>query len=103
MVQELLKQGETEVIAILGRFQDRANSLPDNPQLKVFLLDELYSEPFESIDTVGIALSSEATIRDCGWLALDFTEKSIRRFENLGVKSVINISTQGVYRRLQRW
>ena len=100
LVQELLKQGETEVIAILGRPEDKANSLPDNPQLKVFLLDELYSEPFESIDTVvncAFARSNDSRLL-AG--ALDFTEKSIRRFENLGVKSVINISTQGVYRRL---
>ena len=100
LVQELLKQDGTEVIAILGRPEDKANALPDNPNLKVFPLNALCEEHFSGIDTVvncAFARSNDAKLL-AG--AFDFTERSIRRFEELGVKSVINISSQGVYQRL---
>lgn len=100
LVQELLKQEDTEVIAILGRPEDKANALPDNPNLKVFPLNALYEEHFSEIDTVvncAFARSNDAKLL-AG--AFDFTERSIKRFEELGVKSVINISSQGVYQRL---
>ena len=100
LVQELLKQDDTEVIAILGRPEDKANALPDNLNLKVFPLNALYEEHFGEIDTVvncAFARSNDAKLL-AG--AFDFTERSIKRFEELGVKSVINISSQGVYQRL---
>lgn len=100
LVQELLKQDDTKVIAILGRPEDKANALPDNPNLQAYPLDSLYSEFFEHIDTV--VNCAFARSNDAGLLAaaFDFTERSIKRFEELGVKSVINISSQGVYKRL---
>ena len=100
LVQELLKQEDAEVIAILGRPEDKANALPDNPNLKVFPLNAVYEEHFSEIDTVvncAFARSNDAKLL-AG--AFDFTERSIKRFEELGVKSVINISSQGVYQRL---
>ena len=100
LVQELLKQEGTEVIAILGRPEDKANALPSSSNLKVYPLDALYGEPFQDVDTVvncAFARSNDAKLL-AG--AFDFTERSIKRFEELGVKSVINISSQGVYQRL---
>lgn len=100
LVQELLKQEETIVIAILGRPEDKANALPDNPNLQIYSLDSLYSEAFGQIDTV--VNCAFARSNDAGLLAaaFDYTERSIKLFEELGVKSVINISSQGVYKRL---
>ena len=100
LVQELLNQDDTKVITILGRPEDKANALPDNPNLQVYHLDALYNEAFEHIDTVvncAFARSNDAALLAA---AIDFTEKAIKRFEELGVKSVINISSQGVYKRL---
>ena len=100
LVQVLLKQDDTKVIAILGRPEDKANALPDNPNLQTYSLDALYNEAFEHIDTV--INCAFARSNDAGLLAaaFDFTEKAIKRFEELAVKSVINISSQGVYKRL---
>ena len=100
LVQELLKNEGTDVIAILGRPEDKANALPSSSNLKVYPLDALYGEPFQDVDTVvncAFARSNDAKLL-AG--AFDFTERSIKRFEELGVKSVINISSQGVYQRL---
>lgn len=100
LVQELLKQEDTKVIAILGRPEDKANALPDNPNLLTYPLNSLYCETFGQIDSVvncAFARSNDAKLL-VG--AFDFTEKSIKRFKEIGVKSVINISSQGVYKRL---
>ena len=100
LVQELLKHGDTKVIAILGRPEDKANSLPESPNLSVFPVDALFSEQFVNIDTVvncAFARSNDAKLL-AG--AFDFTEKLIRRLEELKAKSVVNISSQGVYQRL---
>lgn len=100
LVQELLKQDDTKVIAILGRPEDKANALPESSNLQSYPLDSLYSETFEHIDTVvncAFARSNDAALLAA---AFDFTERAIIRFEELGVKSVINISSQGVYKRL---
>lgn len=100
LVQELLKHGDTKVIAILGRPEDKANALPKNSNISVYSVEELYTELFADIDTVvncAFARSNDAKLL-AG--AFDFTERSIKRFEGLGVKSVINISSQGVYQRL---
>lgn len=100
LVHELLKQDDAKVIAILGRPEDKANALPDNSNLQTYPLDSLFSETFGQIDTV--VNCAFARSNDPGLLAaaFDFTERSIKRFEELGVKSVINISSQGVYKRL---
>ena len=100
LVQELLKQDGTKVIAILGRPEDKVNALPDNPNLQISPLDALFNETFGHIDTV--VNCAFARSNDAGLLAaaFDFTEKAIKRLEELGVESVINISSQGVYQRL---
>lgn len=100
LVQELLKQEDTKVIAILGRPEDKANALPDDPNLQTYPLDSLYNETYGHVDTV--VNCAFARSNDAGLLAaaFDFTEKAIKRFEEVGVKSVINISSQGVYKRL---
>ncbi len=100
LVQELLKQDDIKVIAILGRPEDKANALPDGEHLKVCPVNSLFKEKFEDIDTVvncAFARSNDAKMLAD---ALDFTEKLIIRLQKLKVKSVVNISSQGVYQRL---
>lgn len=100
LVSELLKRGDTKVIAILGRPEDKVNALPTDSILKVYPLDAFFIEQFEEIDTVincAFARSNDAYLLA---ESLDFTVRLIKRFEDLKVKSVINISTQGVYQRI---
>jgi nucleoside-diphosphate-sugar epimerase len=100
LVQELLKQEDTKVIAILGRPEDKANPLANHPRMKSYPLDALFTERWENIDTVvncAFARSNDAKLLA---EAFDFTEKEIRSFESMKVKSVVNISSQGVYQRL---
>ena len=102
VVRELLKYPEFEIVAIGGRPEDKANPLPENPKLQFYTLDKLFTERFSEIETVincAFARSNDARLL-AG--AVDFTSRAIRRFEELGVGSVINISTQGVYERLPK-
>lgn len=101
LVKELLKHGDTKVIAILGRPEDKANALPSGTNITVYPVEALFTEKFENIDTVvncAFARSNDAKLL-AG--AFDFTEKLIKRLEELKVKSAINISSQGVYQRLR--
>ena len=102
VVKEFLKYSEFEIVAIGGRPEDKANPLPESPFLKRYSLNQLFTERFTEIETVincAFARSNDARLL-AG--AVDFTAKAIRRFEELGVGSVINISTQGVYERLPK-
>ena len=100
LVNELLKSPEIKVIAICGRPEDKANALPEGDNIEIYPIDALFSESFKEVDTV--VNCAFARSGDSGLLsaAVDFTTKEIKRFEDIGVSSVINISTQGVYKRL---
>ena len=101
LVGELLKNGSTEIVAIGGRPEDKAVFHPANDRLRYCFLDEFFSESYGCIDTVincAFPRSNDfAVISD----ALGFTERVISRLEELRVKSLINISSQGVYKRLE--
>lgn len=102
VVKELLDNSQINVIAIGGRPEDKVNPLPNSPRLAFYTLDKLFSENFADVETVincAFARSNDAKLLAA---AVDFTEKAIIRFIELGVKSVINISTQGVYERLPK-
>lgn len=102
VVRELLKYPEFEIVAIGGRPEDKANPLPINPKLQFYTLDKLFSKNFASIDT--IINCAFARNNDAQQLAaaVVFTEKAIERFIALEAKSVVNLSTQGVYERLPK-
>jgi len=102
VVKELLKNPEFDIVAIGGRPEDKENPLPESPKLQFYTLDKLFNEEFANVDTVincAFARSNDAQ-QLAG--AIAFTEQAIDRFVTLGVKSVINISSQGVYERLPK-
>lgn len=100
LIEEFLKHEELHVIAIGGKPEDKANLLPNHPNLQFYPLSSLFENSFSNIDTV--INCAFARSNDAKQLAeaLDFTEKAIYRFEKLRVNSVVNISSQGVYQRL---
>lgn len=102
VVEELRSNPDFEVIAIGGRSKDQSNTLPQNERLSFYSLDGLFINEFKGIDTV--INCAFARSNDAGLLAqaFDFTEQLIWRLEELRVRSVINISSQGVYQRLPK-
>lgn len=100
VVKALLYKGNFKIIAILGRPEDKANALPEDPNLEVLPCTALFAESFKDIDTV--VNCAFARSNDFGLLAgaLEFTSRLIVKLREDNVKSVINISSQGVYKRL---
>lgn len=102
VVKELLTHPEFEIVAIGGRPEDKANPLPESPKMRFYTLDKLFTEDFANVDTViNCAFSRNNDAHQLA-AAVEFTERAIRRFVELKVESVINISTQGVYERLPK-
>ena len=102
VVKEFLKYPEFEIMAIGERPEDKANPLPKSPLLRYYTLDRLFTEDFTDVETVincAFARSNDAKLLA---EAVAFTENAIARFEELGIQSVINISSQGVYERLPK-
>ncbi len=100
VIYELLKNEDYQIVAIGGRPEDKVNPLPKNERVKFYILEDLFSQCFHDVDTV--INCAFARSNDAGLLAqaLEFTERLINRLEELKVKSVINLSSQGVYERL---
>ena len=99
VVKELLKNHEFEIVAIGGRPEDKANPLPESSKLRLYTLDKLFTEKFDDVDTVincAFARSNDYCLLS---EALDFTSRLINRLRVIMACSVINISTQGVYKR----
>lgn len=100
LVKSLLRNGDFYVIAILGRPEDKANELPKDDNLKVLTLTEFFNLSIEGVDSV--VNCAFARSNNPGLLAgaLKFTSDLILKLRLDDVKSVINISTQGVYKRI---
>ena len=100
IVSQLLKKGDYSVIAVSGRHADTSGFIQEHPRLTRCSSSDLFSKSFPGIDTV--VNCAFARSNDCTLLvqSLDFTECLIKRLRELGAKSTINISSQGVYKRL---
>ena len=100
VVKALLKEDDVNVIAIGGRPEDKMNDLPESARLRFYPLGELFTKDFSGIDVVINCSFARSHDPELLAQALDYTERIIARFEELKVKTVINISSQGVYKRL---
>ena len=102
IVKKLLNDPELVVIAIGGRPEDKCNPLPENSRLTFYTLDKLFTKHFNDIDTVINCAFARSNDPNLLAQAFDFTEQLIKRIEEFKVKSVINLSSQGVYKRLPK-
>lgn len=98
LVQELLKQDDAKVIAILGRPEDKANALPDNPNLTVYPCTALFSTDFGHVDTLIHTAFSRGDNLPGLTRSVELTEQIIELVNNQDIDSIINISSQGIYK-----
>lgn len=101
LVREFLKCEDTEVTAVLGRPEDKANALPDSKRLTIIPCDDLYTTSFKHAD----ALIHTAFARGENFpglaASIEMTRKVIEVVNNQDIDSFINISSQGVYKGLK--
>ena len=100
LVQELLCLGDS-VIAVLGRPEDKANSLPQHENLTIYPCSAMFTTDFGHVDTLIHTAFSRG--EDLQGLAdsITFTEKVIELVNNQDIDSIINISSQGIYKGLK--
>lgn len=100
LVRELLKQDNTIVIAILGRPEDKANALPESPNIKVYPYSNLFCTDFGHVDTLIHTAFSRGDNLPGLTRSIEMTEQVIELVNKQDIDSIINISSQGVYRGL---
>lgn len=93
-----LEQTNHRILAAIMPIEKETYCAPQG--VEVVLNDAIIAGEVEDIDVViNCAFSRSNNAADLA-SGLDFTEKLLRGFELCGVKAVINISSQGVYKRL---
>lgn len=101
LVAELLKRGNTKVVAILGRPEDKMNALPDSPNISVYPSSALFETVFGHIDTLIHTAFSRGENLPGLTRSIELTEKIIEKVNREEIDSFINISSQGVYKGLK--
>ena len=101
LIARLLENGDTEVIAILGRPEDKANSLPQGKSITIYPCSELFTTDFGHVDTlIHTAFSCFENL--IGLTAsIELSERVIELVNNQDIDSLLNISTQGLYQGLK--
>lgn len=101
LVAELLKRGDTKVVAILGRPEDKANALPESQNLSVYPSSALFETDFGHIDTLIHTAFSRGENLPGLTRSIELTEQIIEKVNCEDIDSIINISSQGVYKGLK--
>ena len=98
IIKELLKRGNSRVIAILGRPEDKAHALPVSPNISIFPPSALIETNFGHVDTlIHTAFSRGENLSGLA-RSIELTEQIIEKVNKENIDSIINISSQGVYK-----
>lgn len=100
LVKTLLMDENLYIIAMCGRSENKSKLLPKNSRVNVILIEDFFKQYLYDIDTVINCAFARSNNVELLVQSLDFTEKFIKHLKKINAKSVINISTQGVYKRL---
>lgn len=101
LVNSFIDRGDTNVIAVLGRPEDKANTLPESDRLKVCPSSAVFSTDFGHIDTLIHTAFSRFDNYPGLTRSIEFSEQIIELVNNQDIDSIINISSQGVYKWLK--
>lgn len=101
LVKSFIDRGDTKIIAVLGRPEDKANALPESDNLIVHPCSELFTNDFGHVDTLIHTAFSRGENLPGLTRSIEMTERVIELVNNQDIDSIINISTQGVYKGLK--
>lgn len=101
LVHRFIERGDTYVIAILGRPEDKANALPDSKNLTVYPSSALFTTDFGHVDTLIHTAFSRGDNLPGLTNSIELTERIIELVNKNDVASIINISSQGIYKGLK--
>lgn len=98
LVKYFHKRKDYKVLAVLGRPEDRANSLPIDNSVVIFPCSALFETDFGHVDTlIHTAFSRGDNLQELSE-SLSFTENVIELVNTQNIDSIINISSQAVYK-----
>lgn len=100
LVKALAEDTSTKVIAILGRPEDKANSLPQRDNIDVYPCSDLFTRDFGHVDTLIHTAFSRGDNLAGLTSSINLTAGIIELVNRQGIDSIINISTQGIYKGL---
>lgn len=101
LIEELLKNPNNHVYAVLGRPEDKANVLPNDDKLEIIACEDAFNYKFEHIDTLIHTAFSRGENLPGLTGSIEFTRKIIETVNTQNIDSFINISSQGVYKGLK--
>lgn len=97
LISKLLEDGNTKIIAVLGRPEDKANLLPQSDNITVYPCADLFTTEFGHVDTLIHTAFSRGDNLQGLTASIGMTENVIELVNNQDIDSIINISTQGLY------
>ena len=101
LIKEILKNEDVKVIAILGRPEDKANALPQSERIIVCPCSALFTTDFGHVDTLIHTAFSRGDNLPGLTASITLTERVIELVNERNIDSVINISSQGIYKGLR--
>lgn len=101
LIARLLEKGDTEVIAVLGRPEDKANNLPQGKSITIYPCSELFTTDFGHIDTLIHTAFSRGDNLPGLTASIELTRRVIELVNKQDIDSLLNISTQGLYQGLK--
>ena len=101
LIARLLEKGDTEVIAVLGRPEDKANNLPQGKSITIYPCSELFTTDFGHIDTLIHTAFSRGDNLPGLTASIELTRRVIELVNKQDIDSLVNISSQGLYQGLK--
>lgn len=101
LVKGLLKDPNNHLFAILGRPEDKTNILPKDDNLDIFSCEDMFKNKFEHIDTLIHTAFSRGENLPGLTSSIEFTRRIIELVNTQDIDSIINISSQGIYKGLK--
>ena len=101
LVKSFIERGDTKIIAILGRPEDKANELPMSNMVVVYPSSAMFTSNFGHIDTLIHTAFSRGENLPGLTRSIEMTEQIIEMVNHQDIDSIINISTQGLYKGIK--
>ena len=100
LVKRFVERGDTQIIAVLGRPEDKANELPESDLLTIYPSSAMFSSDFGHVDTLIHTAFSRGDNLPGLTRSIELSENIIELVNNQKIDSIVNISSQGVYKGL---
>lgn len=101
LIARLLEKGDTEIVAILGRPEDKANVLPQCKDITIYPCSELFTTDFGHIDTLIHTAFSRGDNLPGLTASIELSRRIVELVNIQDIDSLLNISTQGLYQGLK--